>query len=136
MYVSLLLLAAACTLDCRRLWVRVCLSGTYFLPGPVGVAFFNDPCTMVVLIGVGTEGSGGRQTLVKDVDGFCKVALPAARSDSGLLFLFSGWVAGGKIAYRLIWSRVLWDWGMYFPLRSISDWNNIGDEESDGGGIG
>jgi hypothetical protein len=34
----------------------ISLSGTYFLPGPVGVAFFNDPCTMVVLIGVGTEG--------------------------------------------------------------------------------
>src|SRR5688572_30335684 len=88
--------------DSCGLWVRVCLSGTYFLPGPVGVAFFNDPCTMVVLIGVETEESENGWTLVEEVDGFCKVALPAARSESGLLFLFSGWVAGGKIAYRLI----------------------------------
>jgi hypothetical protein len=42
-----------------------CSSGTYFLPGPVGVAFFNDPCTMVVLVGVGMEGSENIWTLRK-----------------------------------------------------------------------
>lgn len=36
------------TVDCGGCFRYLVLSGTYFLPGPVGPAFFNDPCTMVV----------------------------------------------------------------------------------------
>lgn len=80
------------------------VSGTYFLPGPVGPAFFNDPCTMVVLgWRLVRREFVCRWRQEKDEDEFCKVALPAARSDSGLSVSFFGGVARGKIAYRLIW---------------------------------
>ena len=56
----------------------------------------------------------------------CKVALPAARSD--LLFLFSGWVAGGKNGLLIGLSDHVYcgTGACVFPLRSISDWNSIG----------
>jgi hypothetical protein len=37
----------------------------------------------------------------EEVDGFCKVALPAARSDSGLLFLFRSGLPEGKLLIGL-----------------------------------
>lgn len=55
----------------------------------------------------------------KDEDEFCKVALPAARSDSGLSVSFFGGLPEGKLLIGLSGSRALWDWGMYFPFRSI-----------------
>lgn len=113
------------------------VSGTYFLPGPVGPAFFNDPCTMVVLgWRLIWREFVCRWQQEKDEDEFCKVALPAARSDSGLSVSFFGGVARGKIAYRLIWITCVMGLGHVFSAPKYTTTHlakeyNFGDEEDE-----
>ena len=58
------------TVGCGFVGLCLSVSGTYFLPGAVGPAFFNDPCTIFVLgWEIGMEGIG-RSTQEKEVGKF------------------------------------------------------------------